>query len=81
MSEQNALFGARASMAAGDVDAVFLFILAIAGFFFVLTQGLLIYFALRYLGVESWVMNRLRAPRDARRAAAAVPSPETGRPR
>jgi len=36
------------SLASHDVDAVFIFILAIAGFFFVLTQGLLIYFAIRY---------------------------------
>lgn len=48
MSEPSALFGSRASLASGEVEAVFLFILAIAGFFFVLTQGLLIYFALRY---------------------------------
>jgi cytochrome c oxidase subunit 2 len=48
MPESSALFGARASLVSGQVDAVFLFILAIAGFFFVLTQGLLIYFALRY---------------------------------
>ena len=40
--------GAEASLASHDVDAVFIFILAIAGFFFVLTQGLLIYFAVRY---------------------------------
>jgi uncharacterized membrane protein YfcA len=38
---------------------------------------LLFYFAMRYLGVESWVMNRLRAPAEARRAARAVPGPET----
>src|SRR6185369_13697365 len=31
-----------------DVDAVFIFILSIAGFFFVITQTLLIYFAIRY---------------------------------
>lgn len=48
MSEPSTLLGTPASLASGDVDAVFLFILAIAGFFFVLTQGLLIYFALRY---------------------------------
>ncbi|HEU5318290.1 MAG TPA: sulfite exporter TauE/SafE family protein [Chloroflexota bacterium] len=42
---------------------------------------LLFYFAMRYLGVESWMMNRLRAPREAQRAAAAVPSPETAPPR
>jgi cytochrome c oxidase subunit 2 len=40
--------GNDASLASQDVDAVFVFILIIAGFFFVLTQGLLIYFATRY---------------------------------
>ncbi|HBG05826.1 MAG: cytochrome c oxidase subunit II [Geobacteraceae bacterium GWC2_58_44] len=48
MPDQSALFGAEASLASGDVDGVFLFILAIAGFFFILTQGLLFYFAIRY---------------------------------
>ena len=38
---------------------------------------LLFYFALRYLGVESWVMARLRASPEAKRASQAVPSPET----
>ena len=38
---------------------------------------LLFYFALRYLGVESWVISRLRASPQAKRAAQAVPSPET----
>ena len=38
---------------------------------------LLFYFALRYLGVESWVVSRLRTPPEAKRAAQAVPSPET----
>jgi len=37
-----------ATLIAHQVDAVFIFILAISAFFFVLTQGLLIYFALRY---------------------------------
>lgn len=36
---------------------------------------LLFYFALRYLGVESWLVTRLRAPRDVKRAADAVPDP------
>jgi cytochrome c oxidase subunit 2 len=40
-------FGA-ASGEAGRVDAVFLLITAIVGFFFLLTQGLLIWFAVRY---------------------------------
>jgi len=40
-------FGA-ASAEAGRIDAVFLFITVIGGFFFLLTQGLLIYFAVRY---------------------------------
>src|SRR5512139_2526555 len=40
-------FGA-ASGEAGKVDAVFLLIAVIGGFFFLLTQGLLIYFAVRY---------------------------------
>jgi cytochrome c oxidase subunit II len=43
-----ALNGAEASLASHDVDAVFIFILIIAGFFFVITQSLLIYFAIRY---------------------------------
>jgi cytochrome c oxidase subunit II len=42
------LNGTEASLASRDVDAVFIFILVIAGFFFILTQGLLIYFAVRY---------------------------------
>jgi cytochrome c oxidase subunit II len=44
----NTLNGSEASLASHDVDAVFIFILVIAGFFFILTQGLLIYFAVRY---------------------------------
>lgn len=40
-------FGA-ASSEAGRVDAVFLLITVIGGFFFLLTQGLLIWFAVRY---------------------------------
>lgn len=43
-----ALNGTEASLASHDVDAVFIFILAIAGFFFIVTQGLLLYFAFRY---------------------------------
>jgi uncharacterized membrane protein YfcA len=42
---------------------------------------LLAYFALRYLGIESWLVNRLRAPREVRRAARAVPDPSTAPPR
>jgi uncharacterized membrane protein YfcA len=38
---------------------------------------LLFYFAMRYLGVESWIVNRLRAPQEVRRAAQAVPDPST----
>ena len=38
---------------------------------------LLFYFALRYLGVEAWVLSRLSASPDAKRAAQAVPGPET----
>ncbi|HEX9860633.1 MAG TPA: hypothetical protein VGB23_05470, partial [Nitrospirota bacterium] len=37
-----------ASRVAGEVDSVFIYILAIGMFFFVLTQGALIYFAFRY---------------------------------
>ena len=48
MPDLNVLSGNEASLASHDVDAVFIFILVIAGFFFVLTQGLLIYFAVRY---------------------------------
>jgi cytochrome c oxidase subunit II len=48
MPDLNALNGSEASLASHDVDAVFIFILVIAGFFFILTQGLLIYFAVRY---------------------------------
>jgi cytochrome c oxidase subunit II len=46
----NGLFNipAPASKVAGQVDSVFLFILAVGLFFFVITQGTLIYFALRY---------------------------------
>jgi cytochrome c oxidase subunit 2 len=40
-------FGAASGHAA-RVDAVFLMILVIGGFFFILTQGLLIYFAVKY---------------------------------
>ena len=40
-------FGAASGHAA-EVDAVFLMILLIGGFFFLLTQGLLIYFAVKY---------------------------------
>ena len=36
---------------------------------------LLLYFALRYLGVESWVAGRLRAPREVQRAAKTTPGP------
>ena len=38
---------------------------------------LLFYFALRYLGVEAWVMKRLRASPETKRAADAVPGPES----
>lgn len=38
---------------------------------------LLFYFALRYLGVESWLMARLKASPEARRASRAVPDPST----
>lgn len=38
----------EASSSAGQVDAAFIFIAAICAFFFVVTQGLLIYFAVRY---------------------------------
>lgn len=48
MPDLSTLNGAEASLASHDVDAVFIFILAVAGFFFILTQGLLIYFAVRY---------------------------------
>jgi cytochrome c oxidase subunit II len=48
MPDLNALNGNEASLASHDVDAVFIFILVIAGFFFILTQGLLFYFAIRY---------------------------------
>ena len=48
MAQLIALTGNEASLASHDVDAVFIFILVIAGFFFILTQGLLIYFAVRY---------------------------------
>ncbi|MCM0083130.1 cytochrome c oxidase subunit II [Geomonas sp. Red32] len=48
MPDLTALQGTEASLASHDVDAVFIFILVIAAFFFVLTQGLLIYFAVRY---------------------------------
>ncbi len=40
--------GGAVSRSAGEVDAVFWFIAAVAAFFFLLTQGLLIGFALRY---------------------------------
>jgi cytochrome c oxidase subunit II len=48
MPDLSVLNPSQASVASHDVDAVFIFILTIAGFFFVLTQGLLIYFAVRY---------------------------------
>lgn len=38
---------------------------------------LLFYFALRYLGVEAWLLSRLKAPPDATRAAKAVPDSST----
>ncbi len=43
-----ALAAGEVSVTAGKVDAVFFFILGIALFFFLLTQGLLIAFAIRY---------------------------------
>lgn len=42
---------------------------------------LLFYFAMRYLGVEGWVVARLRAPRPVKQAAQAVPDPSTAPPR
>jgi cytochrome c oxidase subunit II len=48
MPDLSALNPSQASLASHDVDAVFIFILVIAGFFFVVSQGTLIYFALRY---------------------------------
>ncbi len=38
---------------------------------------LLFYFALRYLGVESWLIARFRPSPQVQRAAAAVPDPST----
>ncbi|AJE04388.1 cytochrome c oxidase subunit II [Geobacter pickeringii] len=43
-----ALFPDQAARSTGEVDAVFLFIVAVGLFFFFLTQGFLIYFAIRY---------------------------------
>lgn len=37
MPDLNTLNGSEASLASHDVDAVFIFILVIAGFFFILT--------------------------------------------
>ena len=48
MPGPSALNGGEVSLVSHDVDAVFIFILAIAGVFFILTQGLLIYFTVRY---------------------------------
>jgi len=48
MPDLSAVNGIEASLASHDVDAVFVFILSIAGFFFILTQTLLITFAVRY---------------------------------
>ena len=48
MPDAGAFSGVETALASGDVDALFIFILAICAFFFILTQGLLIYFALRY---------------------------------
>jgi len=45
---ENVLAFGAASAEAGKVDAVFVLITVIGGFFFLLTQGLLIYFAVRY---------------------------------
>lgn len=42
------IFTDRVARSAGEVDAVFLFIVAIGLFFFFLTQGFLIYFAVKY---------------------------------
>jgi len=47
MSDPVIPFGA-ASKIAGEVDSVYVFITAIAVFFFLVTQGLLIYFAIKY---------------------------------
>ncbi len=47
MAGANIPFGA-ATRIAGEVDSVYLFITGVAVFFFLLTQGLLIYFAVKY---------------------------------
>jgi cytochrome c oxidase subunit 2 len=47
LTDFNIPFGA-ASRVAGEVDSVYVFITGIAIFFFLLTQGLLIYFAVKY---------------------------------
>lgn len=41
-------FSEAASRSAGQIDAVFIFIAAVSLFFFLLVEGLLIYFAIRY---------------------------------
>ena len=40
--------GEAASRTTGQVDALFLFITVVSLFFFLLVEGLLIYFAIRY---------------------------------
>src|SRR6185369_8700244 len=62
MPDLNALHGTEASLASHDVDAVFIFILVIAGFFLVLTQGLLIYFAVRYRRKRGEDPNTVHTP-------------------
>jgi len=47
MADGNSLY-TEASLAAHDVDGVFIFITVISAFFFIVTQSLLIYFAVKY---------------------------------
>jgi uncharacterized membrane protein YfcA len=59
------IIGARVAQAIGGGDLRVIFGI------------LLFYFAMRYLGVEGWVVSRLRAPRQVQKAAQAVPDPST----
>ncbi len=48
MTNAHAFFGDAASRSAAEIDSVFLFILAVCLFFFLLVEGMLIYFAVKF---------------------------------
>ncbi len=81
MTEVPLPYGAPSHVAA-EVDSVFIFILVITAFFFITTQGALIYFALKYRhrkGQPDAATSVRRYEPDTRRHMDRRPEPRRGR--